>query len=183
MSRPELRIDDIGQYHAHEERNDNTRMADDEGFARLLTYDAHIELHTDNEHEQDQSDLTDHIERDQRVRREQKRESFREKMAQNRGPQNDTGNNFSDYTRLSEIFEQIGKKLSQKALKTSIPHIVGAVIGGTIDTSQMINILKYANIFYCKRFILEKEENINLLLDKRTDIIEGKAIEKLTDNE
>lgn len=47
----------------------------------------------------------------------------------------------------------------------------------------MINILKYANIFYCKRFILEKEENINLLLDKRTDIIEGKAIEELTDNE
>ncbi len=84
---------------------------------------------------------------------------------------------------FSDVFEQIGKKLSQKALKTSIPHIVGAVIGGTIDTSQMINILKYANIFYCKRFILEKEENINLLLDKRTDIIEGKAIEKLTDNE
>ena len=84
---------------------------------------------------------------------------------------------------FSDVFEQIGKKLSQKALKTSIPHIVGAVIGGTIDTSQMINILKYANIFYCKRFILEKEENINLLLDKRTDIIEGKAIEKLSDNE
>lgn len=67
---------------------------------------------------------------------------------------------------FTKVFEQIGKKLTQKSLVKVIPYWVGAIIGGTIDSSQMINVIKYANIFYCKRFILEKEKNINILLEQ-----------------
>lgn len=67
---------------------------------------------------------------------------------------------------FTKVLEQIGKKLTQKSLAKVIPYWVGAIIGGTIDSSQMINVIKYANIFYCKRFILEKEKNINILLEQ-----------------
>lgn len=66
---------------------------------------------------------------------------------------------------FTRVLEQIGRKFSQNTLKI-MPYWVGAIIGETIDTNQMLNVLKYANIFYCKRFIMEKEKNINLLLDK-----------------
>ena len=77
------------------------------------------------------------------------------------------GKNGLENSIFKDIFEQIGRKLTQDSLKKAIPYWVGAVIGGTIDTYQMRNILKYANIFYCKRFILEKEDNIKLLLDNK----------------
>ena len=77
------------------------------------------------------------------------------------------GKNGLENSIFKDIFEQIGRKLTQDSLKRAIPYWVGAVIGGTIDTYQMRNILKYANIFYCKRFILEKEDNIKLLLDNK----------------
>lgn len=66
-------------------------------------------------------------------------------------------------TVFTEVFEQIGKRLTQKSVERAIPY-VGAFIGAVIDTSQMISILKYANIFYQKRFILEKEMRIDMLL-------------------
>ena len=64
---------------------------------------------------------------------------------------------------FSEVFEQIGKKLTQKAIGKAIPY-VGAFVGATIDTAQMIQILKYAKIFYSKRFILEKGSRITVLI-------------------
>lgn len=69
-------------------------------------------------------------------------------------------------TAFTEVFEQLGKRLTQSSIKKAIPYI-GAIIGATIDTAQMVQILNYANIFYCKRFILEKELRINLLLDRK----------------
>ena len=73
-------------------------------------------------------------------------------------------------TAFTEVFEQIGKKLTQKAIGKAIPYI-GAVIGATIDTAQMVKVLKYADIFYNKRFILEKELRINMLTNPNPDII------------
>lgn len=70
-------------------------------------------------------------------------------------------------TVFTEVFEQVGKKLTQKTISKSIPY-VGAVIGATIDTAQMIQIIKYADVFYCKRFILEKESRINTLLESHS---------------
>lgn len=67
-------------------------------------------------------------------------------------------------TAFTEVFEQIGKKITQKSLGRAMPYI-GAVVGATIDSAQMIQIIKYADIFYHKRFILEKESRISTLLD------------------
>lgn len=62
-------------------------------------------------------------------------------------------------TAFTEVFEQIGKKLTQKSIGKAIPCI-GAAIGATIDTVQMMQITEFAGLFYCKRFILEKESRI-----------------------
>ena len=63
---------------------------------------------------------------------------------------------------FSEVFEQIGKKLTQKSIGKAIPY-VGAVVGAVIDTAQMVQIIQYAQVFYGKRFILEKESRIYAL--------------------
>lgn len=69
---------------------------------------------------------------------------------------------------FTSIFEQIGKGLTQKTIGKAVPY-VGAFIGATIDTSQMIKIIKFADIFYNKRFILEKELRIKTLLGEEYD--------------
>lgn len=72
---------------------------------------------------------------------------------------------------FSEVFEQIGKKLGQKTIGKAIPY-VGAFIGATIDTAQMIQITQYAEVFYCKRFILEKESRIYALDGVKSPVID-----------
>ena len=42
--------------------------------------------------------------------------------------------------------------------------VVGGVLGAAFDTAQMNTILKYADLFYHKRFIVEKEMRIDALL-------------------
>lgn len=61
------------------------------------------------------------------------------------------------------VFEQIGKSLSKKALGKAVP-VAGAVIGALFDTAQMNTVLEYADVFYNKRYLLEKEVRINTLL-------------------
>lgn len=72
---------------------------------------------------------------------------------------------------FTEIFEQIGRKLTKEAIKKSIPYI-GAFIGATIDTAQMVQITQFAEVFYCKRFILEKESRINALNGTKASVID-----------
>lgn len=69
---------------------------------------------------------------------------------------------------FKEAFEQIGRKLTLKTIGKAVP-VVSAVISALIDTAQMRQILEYADIFYKKRFILEKENRIYTLL-KEYDI-------------
>lgn len=83
-------------------------------------------------------------------------------------------------TAFTEIFEQIGKRLTQKAIGKAIPY-VGAAIGMTIDTAQMIQITKFADVFYNKRFILEKELRINTLLNGESDYIVVENYEEVTE--
>lgn len=66
------------------------------------------------------------------------------------------------------LFEQIGKKMSKKALTKAVPF-VGAAIGGFFDIAQMNKVLNYADIFYNKRFLLEKEARINSLISGESD--------------
>ena len=66
-----------------------------------------------------------------------------------------------------ETFEQIGKRLTLKGIQKGIP-VVSGVLGAFIDTYQMNKVLLYANIFYQKRFILEKESRIQDLFNEPT---------------
>lgn len=58
-----------------------------------------------------------------------------------------------------EVFEQIGKKLTKEVIKKGVPF-VSAIMGAFIDAAQMKKVLDYADVFYQKRFILEKENRI-----------------------
>ena len=60
---------------------------------------------------------------------------------------------------FKKILEQLGKKLSKKVVERAMP-VVSGVIGAMFDTAQMKKVVNYADIFYCKRFIEEKETRI-----------------------
>ena len=66
------------------------------------------------------------------------------------------------------VFEQIGKKLSKQVVGKSIPF-AGAAIGALFDVAQMNKVLEYADVFYNKRFLIEKEVRINTLLGYEND--------------
>lgn len=81
-----------------------------------------------------------------------------------------TGKKGLENTLFKETFELIGKKLSQKFIEKAIP-IVSAGIGGFIDTAQMERVLEYADIFYQKRFIAEKESRIRSLMEREENSV------------
>ena len=60
------------------------------------------------------------------------------------------------------VFQQIGKNLSKKSVGKMIPGI-GAIIGAAFDISQMNTVITYADVFYNKRFLIEKEQRIKAL--------------------
>ena len=62
------------------------------------------------------------------------------------------------------VLTRIGEMLTKEASAKVVPYVAGALIGAAFDTVQMNKIIAYANIFYQKRFILEKEMRINELL-------------------
>ncbi len=66
---------------------------------------------------------------------------------------------------FKEAFEQIGRKLTLKTIGKAVPVFSG-VIGALIDTAQMKKVLEFSDIFYQKRFILEKEDRVYHLLGK-----------------
>ncbi len=83
-------------------------------------------------------------------------------------------------TLFRETFELLGKKLTQKAIQRSIPFI-SAGIGALIDTAQMNNVLEYADVFYQKRFLAEKEYRISLLKEqKEHQIIDAEFTDSTT---
>lgn len=73
-------------------------------------------------------------------------------------------------TMFQNVFEQVGKKLTKKVVGKSIP-IVGGVIGALFDTAQMRKIVDYANIFYNKRFVMDKEMRINDIMGMEDGIV------------
>lgn len=76
---------------------------------------------------------------------------------------------------FAEAMEQIGRKLTLKSVGKMIP-VASAAISALIDTAQMKKVLDFADIFYQKRFILEKESRIQKLigdnLDEDSEVIE-----------
>lgn len=59
-------------------------------------------------------------------------------------------------------FEQVGKKLTKESIGKSVP-VVGAVVSALLDTTQMNTVLEFADVFYNKRYLYEKEVRINTL--------------------
>ncbi len=57
---------------------------------------------------------------------------------------------------FKDVFEQIGRKLALKTVQRAVPVISG-LIGACFDTAQMNKVLEYADVFYNKRYILEKQ--------------------------
>lgn len=77
-----------------------------------------------------------------------------------------------------EIFEQIGRRLTLKAIQRAVP-VVSAGIGALVDTAQMNTVLQYADIFYHKRFLLEKKERVDRLFGishETASVVEVEAI-------
>lgn len=66
------------------------------------------------------------------------------------------------------IFEQIGKTLTKKTVSRSIP-VIGGIIGALFDTAQMNAVLEYADIFYNKRYLIEKDIRVNQLINPNAD--------------
>jgi len=67
-----------------------------------------------------------------------------------------------------EVFEQVGRRATLKNIGRAVPFF-SAGIGALIDTKQMSVVLEYADIFYHKRFILEKEHRVKLLYGLKDD--------------
>ena len=64
-----------------------------------------------------------------------------------------------EHSVFKDILKEIGKRLPKKAIP-KIAMGISALFSSLIDGKQMKNILDYADIFYQKRFILEKEYRI-----------------------
>ena len=77
---------------------------------------------------------------------------------------------------FKEVFEQIGRKLTLKTIQKAVP-VISAVFGALIDTAQMNKVLEYADIFYQKRYILEKESRIIAIGEPDSDIVDKKEME------
>ncbi len=90
-----------------------------------------------------------------------------------------TGQKGLEESLFKGIFEQIGKKLTKKAVGKSIPAI-GGIIGAFFDTAQMNVILEYADVFYNKRYLLEKNIKINQLTDSRSTYSDDNIIIDVT---
>ena len=63
---------------------------------------------------------------------------------------------------FKNVFSQIGKGMSKKVVTRSV-MFVSAAIGACFDTAQMNKILEFADVFYSKRYLAEKEVRIQLL--------------------
>ena len=61
------------------------------------------------------------------------------------------------------VFEQVGKSLTLKNVGRAVP-VASAVVGAAFDVTTMNQVIDYAEIFYQKRFIAEKADNIARLL-------------------
>lgn len=68
------------------------------------------------------------------------------------------------------VFEQVGKNMTKKAIGKAVP-VIGAVIGGLFDTAMMSKVIDYADVFYNKRYLLEKEVRVNTLIEGDTENI------------
>ena len=73
-----------------------------------------------------------------------------------------TGKKGLESSVFKNVFSQIGKGMSKKVVTRSV-MFVSVAIGACFDTAQMNKILEFADVFYSKRYLAEKEVRIQLL--------------------
>jgi hypothetical protein len=78
---------------------------------------------------------------------------------------------------FSSLLTQIGKRLTQTAIKGAVP-LVGGILGALFDSGVMNRMLTFAEVFYHKRFILEKEMRVRSLAEGVTFF---EAVAEVTD--
>ena len=66
---------------------------------------------------------------------------------------------------FKKALAQVGQKMSLKTVGKMVP-VIGAGFGALFDTAQMRRILNFADIFYHVRFINEKEERAQRLIEQ-----------------
>ena len=88
---------------------------------------------------------------------------------------------------IRNVLTQIGQHLPQKAVQRGVP-VIGGIIGALFDAGMMGRVLDYADIFYQKRFLVEKELRVSALvsgvdLDSgfTEDIVDAIAGEEISD--
>ncbi|MCL1880657.1 MAG: EcsC family protein [Oscillospiraceae bacterium] len=69
-----------------------------------------------------------------------------------------------EHSLFKEVFEQIGRKLTLKTVQRAVP-VVSAAICAFTNAAQIRKVLDYADIFYQKRFILEKVNRVTTIID------------------
>lgn len=72
-----------------------------------------------------------------------------------------------------EVFEQIGKRLTKDAVRKKAMPGLSAIVGAGVDGAQLNSILEFADVFYNKRFLLEKEARILSLTGCVDDVIDA----------
>lgn len=75
-----------------------------------------------------------------------------------------------------DVLEQIGKQLTKKNIQKAVPYI-SAAIGALMDTSQMNKVLEFADVFYQKRFILEKADRLYIIAEQSSVSAEKNIID------
>ena len=63
---------------------------------------------------------------------------------------------------FTNVLKQVGSKLTLETVGKAVP-VIGAGFGALFDTAQMNRVLDFADIFYHKRFILDKPERVGEL--------------------
>ena len=62
-----------------------------------------------------------------------------------------------------------------KTIGKAVP-VASGVLGALIDTAQMKKVLEFSDIFYQKRFIMEKENRVYHLCEKNEFVIDAEII-------
>lgn len=70
---------------------------------------------------------------------------------------------------LKDALKPLGSKLTLKTVGKGVP-IFGAGFGALFDVGEMHRIVDFADLFYCKRFIMEKPERVKRLCGNITEI-------------
>lgn len=69
---------------------------------------------------------------------------------------------------FKKALTQIGQKMTLETVGKMVP-VIGAGFGALFDTAQMKRILDFADLFYHKRFIIEKDQRARALVERRPE--------------